>query len=98
MLSGKDWDSIPLDPAVIAACDMLGFDPLDIGNEGKCIMAVVPEAAEEVLAVLRATKEGRNAAIIGRATSELKGVAMETSVGGLRVVEAPIGDPIPRIC
>lgn len=91
-------DRIPIKEPVIAACEMLGIDPLEIGNEGKALFAVVPEQAEQVLNALRKTDEGRDAAIIGEASTEYRGVAMRTSVGGLRVVEPPIGDPVPRIC
>lgn len=89
---------IPIREPVVAACEMLGIDPLEIGNEGKALIAVVPEKAEAVLTALRKTEEGRDAAIVGKASSEYRGVAMRTSVGGLRVVESPIGDPVPRIC
>jgi len=54
--------------------------------------------AQDVLNALRETEEGRNAEIIGRATKELEYVVMETRYGGKRVVEKPIGDPVPRIC
>jgi len=91
-------ESIPVKEAVRAACDLLGFDPLEIGNEGKLLMVVIPEKAEEVLAAIKDLPEGRDAAIIGTSTTEIKGVVLETSVGGRRVLEAPIGDPIPRIC
>jgi len=93
-----DEEQIPLNEAVVTACEMLGIDPLEIGNEGKALIAVIPELADEVLQVLKKTREGKDAAIIGEASSEYRGVAMRTSVGGLRVIESPIGDPIPRIC
>jgi hydrogenase expression/formation protein HypE len=91
-------DKIPIRQAVRSACGLLGIDPLEIGNEGKAVMAVVPGKAEEVLAALRATPEGREAAVIGRATKSVRGVVMRTRVGGRRIVEAPIADPVPRIC
>jgi len=93
-----DEEQIPLNEAVVTACEMLGIDPLEIGNEGKALIAVIPELADEVLQVLKKTREGKDAAIIGEASSKYRGVAMRTSVGGLRVIEPPIGDPIPRIC
>jgi hydrogenase expression/formation protein HypE len=93
-----DESAIPLKPAVTAACDMLGFIPYEIGNEGKLVVGVVQEKAEEVLEAIRAMPEGKDAAIIGRATDDVKGVVLETVVGGRRVMEAPAGDPIPRIC
>jgi len=93
-----DEDQIPFNDAVISACEMLGIDPLEIGNEGKALLAVVPDMADAVLKTLRRTEEGKEAAIIGEASSEYRGVAMRTSVGGTRIVEPPIGDPVPRIC
>ncbi len=89
---------IPLDPGVKTASGLLGIDPLEIGNEGKAVIAVAPEKADEVLACLRATEEGKNASIIGQATADIKGVVMTTAIGGRRVVEPPVGDPVPRIC
>ncbi len=77
---------------------MLGIDPLEIGNEGKLVIAVVPQKAEEVLSALKMTKEGRDAAIIGEATDKFSEVVIETEVGGRRILAPPIGDPVPRIC
>lgn len=83
---------------VKAACEMLGIDPLEVGNEGKLIIGVVKEKAEEVLARLKKTKEGKDAQIIGEATKQFSEVAMQTVIGGKRIIATPIGDPIPRIC
>lgn len=91
-------EKIKVKEAVRSACEMLGMDALEIGNEGKAVIGVVFEKAEEVLEALRKTKEGKDAEIIGVATNKIKGVAMETIVGGKRIVEAPMGDPVPRIC
>jgi hydrogenase expression/formation protein HypE len=91
-------DQIPIRKSVSVACEMLGLDPLEVGNEGKIILGVVKEKAEEVLDVLRVAKEGKEAQIIGEATTEFKGVAMQTLVGGKRIIARPVGDPIPRIC
>ena len=77
---------------------MLGLDPLEIGNEGKVIVGVVKEKADEDLTFLKQTKEGENAAIIGEVTNDFKGVAMQTVVGGKRIIARPVGDPVPRIC
>ena len=71
---------------------------MEIGNEGKVLIGVVPQKAEEILAALKETEEGRDAEIIGEATSEFSEVVLETVVGGKRVMAPPIGDPIPRIC
>jgi len=92
-----DEESIPIRDDVRAACEMLGLDPLEIGNEGKVVLGVVPPKAEEVLCALHKTDEGKNAAIIGRATKGNR-VLMRTSVGGERVIETPVRDPVPRIC
>jgi hydrogenase expression/formation protein HypE len=89
---------IPIRDDVKAACEMLGIDPLEVGNEGKLIIGVVKEKAEEVLARLKKTKEGKDAQIIGEATKQFSEVAMQTVVGGKRIIATPIGDPIPRIC
>ena len=91
-------EAIPMDEPVLAACEMLGIDPLEVGNEGKVIIAVVPDRAEAVLEAIRSVPEGARANIIGEASKGLKGVLMETHTGGNRVVEPPAGDPVPRIC
>jgi hydrogenase expression/formation protein HypE len=91
-------EDIPIDGAVLAACEMLGIDPLEVGNEGKVAIAVVPEAAEEVLKAVRSTPEGRDARIIGNASKDFEGVMLETHTGGRRIIEPPVGDPVPRIC
>ncbi|MEM1550424.1 MAG: AIR synthase-related protein, partial [Candidatus Bathyarchaeia archaeon] len=91
-------DRIRIRGSVRAACDMLGLDPLEIGNEGKVIIGVVREKAEDVLDFLRGTSEGRDAEIIGEVSDKFSGVVMETIIGGKRIIPRPIGDPIPRIC
>jgi len=91
-------DAIPIPEGVRSACDMLGIDPLEIGNEGKVILGVVKEKADEVLAVLKKHPLGKQAAIIGEATNTVHGVVMETTVGGRRIIHKPLGDPVPRIC
>ena len=93
-----NYTDIPLREGVVSACDLLGIDPLSIGNEGKAIIGVVPEMAEEVLKALRRTPEGKNAAIIGKAVEGVERVVLRTEIGGKRVLEAPAGDPVPRIC
>jgi hydrogenase expression/formation protein HypE len=91
-------DKIAIRDDVRAASEMLGLDPLEVGNEGKYVIATVPAKAEQVLRLLRATPEGKDAAITGEATNEFKGVAMQTVVGGKRIIARPVGDPVPRIC
>ncbi|MBS7607951.1 MAG: hydrogenase expression/formation protein HypE [Candidatus Bathyarchaeia archaeon] len=91
-------DKIPIRNDVRAACEMLGIDPLEVGNEGKIVIGVVKEKAEELLEFLRTTEEGKEAQIIGEATNAFTGVAMQTVVGGKRIIPRPVGDPVPRIC
>jgi len=91
-------DRIPIREGVCAACEMLGLDPLEIGNEGKIVIAVVTQKAEEVLEALRKSKEGKDAEIIGEATDQFREVVLETNVGGRRILASPVGDPVPRIC
>ncbi|MCW4019715.1 MAG: hydrogenase expression/formation protein HypE [Candidatus Bathyarchaeota archaeon] len=91
-------DRVPVREDVRAACEMLGLDPFEVGNEGKIVIGVVEEKAEDLLSLLRATEEGREAEIIGEATTKFRGVAMQTVVGGKRIISRPIGDPVPRIC
>jgi len=91
-------DDIPIRENVRAACEMLGLDPLEIGNEGKVIIGVVKEKAKEISEFLRTTGEGKEAEIIGETTADFKGVAMQTVVGGKRIIARPVGDPVPRIC
>ncbi len=91
-------DKIPVREDVRAACEMLGLDPFEVGNEGKMIIGAISEKAENILKLLRETKSGKKAQIIGEATTDFKGVAMQTSVGGKRIIARPVGDPVPRIC
>ncbi|MEM4446896.1 MAG: hydrogenase expression/formation protein HypE [Candidatus Jordarchaeales archaeon] len=92
-------EDIPIREEVVAASEMLGIDPLEVTCEGKALIAVRPEKAEEVLKAVRATKYGKNANIIGEVRKERPGyVIMETVVGGKRVIEEPYGEPIPRVC
>jgi len=91
-------EKIPIREDVRAACEMLGLDPLEIGNEGKMIMGVTKEKAEELLCLLRTTKAGEHAEIIGATTGDFNGVAMQTVLRGKRIIAKPVGDPVPRIC
>ncbi len=91
-------DKVPIREDVKAACEMLGLDPFEVGNEGKMIIGTAKEKAEDILSFLRTTKYGKNAEIIGETTRDFKGVAMQTAVGGKRIVARPVGDPVPRIC
>ncbi len=89
---------VPIRGDVKAACEMLGLDPMEIGNEGKVLIGAVPQKAEEILSTLRETREGKDAQIIGEATEGFSEVIIETVVGGKRIMAPPVGDPVPRIC
>jgi hydrogenase expression/formation protein HypE len=91
-------DKVPIRQDVQTACEMLGLDPLEVGNEGKMIIGTVAAKAEQALKFLKQTDEGRNAEIIGEVTKKFAGVAMQTEVGGKRIIARPVGDPVPRIC
>jgi len=93
-----DEEVVPIPKGVRSACDLLGIDPLEIGNEGKVVIGVVKEKANDVLAEIKKHPLGKNAAIIGKATDKIKGVVLKTTVGGKRNLRKPIGDPVPRIC
>ncbi|MBM4422445.1 MAG: hydrogenase expression/formation protein HypE [Chloroflexi bacterium] len=90
---------VPVQPAVHAACEMLGLDPLYVANEGK-LVAIVPEAeADSVLAAMRAHALGREAVRIGKVVAEHPSlVVARTGIGGSRVVDLPAGELLPRIC
>lgn len=90
---------IPLKPEVEGASRMLGIDPYTVANEGKAVLGVRADKADEVLAVLRDTEEGGDAVIIGDVVDKHRGkVVLETIVGGKRIMELPVGDPVPRVC
>jgi hydrogenase expression/formation protein HypE len=91
--------AIPIAEEVRGACEILGFDPLYVANEGKCLVIVAPEAADRALEALRAHPLGRAAARIGTVVAEHPGrVVLESRVGGRRVVDVLLGDQLPRIC
>ncbi|MGI8662182.1 MAG: hydrogenase expression/formation protein HypE [Acidimicrobiales bacterium] len=94
-----DEARLPIDPAVGAACELLGIDPLYVANEGKLVAVVAPDEADAALAALRADPSGRSAAAIGEINADPKGiVVLLTTFGGTRIVDMLVGDPLPRIC
>jgi hydrogenase expression/formation protein HypE len=94
-----DERSLPLREEVRGACEILGFDPLYVANEGKCLAIVARDRAEEALAAMRARPEGREAAIIGEVVADHPGrVLLRSRIGGLRVVDMLSGEQLPRIC
>ena len=94
-----DERKVPLRPEVNAACEMLGFDPFCVANEGKLVAILPEDAAEKVLAVMRGHEYGKEAAIIGQVVETHPGmVTAKTTIGGRRVVDLPAGELLPRIC
>lgn len=92
-------EALPVRPEVKAACELLGLEPLYLANEGKCLVVVQGDAADAVLAMMRTTTEGKDAAIIGHLKAGKAGrVIINTPVGGARVVTPLHGVPLPRIC
>jgi hydrogenase expression/formation protein HypE len=91
--------AIPIHGPVRAACEMLGFDPLYVANEGKLVAFVPSSSAEKVLTAMRAHRYGAEAAVIGRAAEAPRGrVLLRTAVGGTRIVDMLPGEMLPRIC
>ena len=94
-----DEAALRVRPAVNAACEILGIDPLYVANEGKLIAVVAPDVTDEALSALRAHPLGRDAACVGEVRAEPEGlVLLDTSLGGSRIVDMLVGDPLPRIC
>jgi hydrogenase expression/formation protein HypE len=93
-----DERRLPVAETVRGVCEILGFDPLYLANEGKAILIVDGPAAEAVVEALRKSRYGRNAAVVGEVTEGTPGVSMKTAVGGMRAVDYPVGDQLPRIC
>ena len=90
--------AVPMRREVRAAAELLGIDPLQVANEGKAVLGVRPEAAERVLAALRAHPLGRDAAIIGTCLAQNPGRIVLDTGFGKRLLAEPEGDPMPRIC
>ena len=94
-----DEAGLPVNKAVLSACELLGFDPLYIANEGKLVAIVPPAAADRVLAKMKQNRYGQEAAIIGEVVNEHPGrVAMKTRLGASRIVDVLVGELLPRIC
>ncbi len=94
-----DEQAIPVHPEVNAACEMLGFDPLYVANEGKLVTMAAREDADSVLKAMQATRYGEGAVIIGEVAAEPRGrVLLKTALGSTRVVDMLAGEMLPRIC
>jgi hydrogenase expression/formation protein HypE len=93
-----DEVSIPIKPAVRAACELLGLDPLYVANEGKLLLLLPADQAADALRVLRAEPLGESAAIVGKVLEAEPGVDLRTAVGGLRALRMHSAELLPRIC
>jgi len=92
-----DEAQIPLRDDVKYLCEFLGFDPLSVANEGAALLIVDSASASQILDKVKSVKVGENAALIGEVCSEKK-VMLKTPIGGIRNVEMPVGELLPRIC
>ena len=91
--------ALPVKPQVHAACEMLGFDPLYVANEGKLVAFVKADDAQKILAVMRGTKYGEGSVVIGRVIkTEHPQVRLRTAIGGTRLIDMLPGEMLPRIC
>ena len=94
-----DENALPLNPAVVGACDLLGIDPLYVANEGKLIAVVDADEADAALEAMHAHPLGASAARIGEIVADpVRIVVLRTTFGGTRIVDMLVGDPLPRIC
>lgn len=99
-----DEDAVPVRPQVRAACEMLGYDPLQVANEGKMVAVVPADQADSALAAMRASRYGEDAAIIGEvcelpdAPDARADVRVRTGWGSTRILDMLVGEQLPRIC
>jgi len=94
-----DESALPVSKGVNAMCELLGFDPLHIANEGKVLIVAGLQESQSILELMKKNKLGRQSAIIGRIVSDHPGkVVMKTITGGKRIIDTLSGDPLPRIC
>ena len=92
-------DQLTIHESVRGLCELLGFDPIYVANEGKVVMVVGSEDADMVLSTIKKSPYGKEASIIGEVSESHKGMAwLNTSVGGRRVIEMLSGQQLPRIC
>lgn len=105
LAKGKDYgvhlkeEQLIVNEGVRGMCELLGFDPIYVANEGKVVMVVAAADADKVVDALKKHETGKETAIIGEITNEHKGMAwLETQVGGKRIIEMLSGQQLPRIC
>jgi hydrogenase expression/formation protein HypE len=105
LAEGKEYgieineDQLPVNENVRGMCELLGFDPMYVANEGKVVMVVAQEDAEKVLNTLKKNKLGKEASIIGEVVDQHNGKAwLTTGIGGRRIIDMLAGEQLPRIC
>lgn len=92
-------DAIPLDERVKGLCEIFGFDPLYVANEGKVLIIVSDKDAEKAIEIMQKNEFGKDAAIIGEISNSNNGRAwLETEIGGKRIIDMLAGEQLPRIC
>lgn len=92
-------DNIPINENVKGLCEVFGFDPLYVANEGKVIIVVAEKDADKAIEIMRENEHGKQSAIIGHITEENKGKAwLKTEIGGKRIIDMLAGEQLPRIC
>ena len=92
-------EALPVRREVKGACELLGFDPLSIANEGKLIVVCPGDEAEKVLEIMKNSSYGTKPSVIGEVGEKNPGkVILETPIGGRRIIEKPYGEDLPRIC
>lgn len=90
---------IPVRDEVAGICEILGFDPLYVANEGKLLAFVAPDHAQEILASVKKDRFGKDGCVIGEVVRDHPGkVFLETRIGGTRIVDMLTGEQLPRIC
>jgi len=94
-----DEETIPVDQPVRKTCELLGLDPLYLANEGKLILVLPADQAEEALRSMHSTRYGEEAKVIGQVLGSSRGqVWLKTPFGTTRVLEMLAGEMLPRIC
>jgi hydrogenase expression/formation protein HypE len=88
----------PVGDAVITMCDMLGYEPYYLANEGRVVAVVDANIAEQVLAIWKNLPNGEQASIVGEMTDQHQQVVLQTALGGEKILHELSDDPLPRIC
>lgn len=94
-----DEELIPVHEQVNGLCEIYGFNPLYLANEGKVLMVVSPECADETIKLMQESETGKMARVIGSVTAEYQGkVLLKSVIGGTRIIDKLAGEQLPRIC